>query len=156
MKYQILKNRLHWWFRRDWPVWSLKVIEGHLDVNECDVCDRCDVFCDTFWICIAFWTSCAKPCYEELQQHYAHCLSGVARNLRDGVRNWRAQPKSGLGHKNKFPRKSCQNVDLVHFSIWYFIYGGTIKCGLSPRFHRCLQLIVFFSRFSAAISWSKH
>ena len=39
-----------------------------------------------------------------------------------GFARRRAQTKSRLSHKNKFPRKSCP------------------KCGLSPFFHRCLQL----------------
>ena len=42
--------------------------------------------------------------------------------------------------KINFREKVAKNVDLVHFSIGHFIYSGTIKCGLSPLFHWCLQI----------------
>ena len=50
---------------------------------------------------------------------------------RNKINSWRAQTKSGLSHKNKFPRKSCP------------------KCGLSPLFHWCRHL---FSSFYCDLS----
>ena len=42
--------------------------------------------------------------------------------------------------KINFREKFAKNVDLVHVSIGRFILSGTIKCGLSPLFHWCLQM----------------
>jgi len=71
-------------------------------------------------------------------------LKGLAtyssRSEKNVYEIWKAQTKSGLSQKIKFPTNSCPKCGLRPFYNGQFICSGTIKCWLSPLFHWCVHI----------------